>query len=148
MESEDYNVEGEEEIERQRDSSPSVEEFTETVPELSAAMGGWLDLGTGAELDTKSDSETEPDEDSDNEDVRDAGDEPEADEDLFQMPSTTTSEESPVEVWRPDSTRSAKRSTMIRSRWVKLPMLQNMIRNSFFDTCKSAEDAVTAITNK
>src|SRR6266576_2853147 len=103
MGSEDYSFEGEE-IERQRDSPPSLEELAETVPKLSVAMGGWLDLGTGAELDTKSDSETEPDEDSDNEDVRDAGDETEADEDRFQMASTTadmSTEGSPVEVWRP-----------------------------------------------
>ncbi|KAF8347685.1 DNA ligase 4 [Amanita rubescens] len=108
MASEDYGVEGEEEIERQRDSSPSVEEFTETTPKRSAAMGGWLDLGTGAELDTKSDSETEPDEDSDNEDVRDAGNEPEADEDLFQMPSMTTTEESPVEIQMGETTDAAE----------------------------------------
>jgi len=77
-------------------------------------MGGWLDLGRGAEPDTKSDSETEPDEDSDNEDVHDAGDETEADEDRFQMPSTATdmsTEESPVEVEMGETTDAMEYDT-------------------------------------
>ena len=156
MESEEYNIEGDEEIQQERNLSPTMEDDTKTLSEPPPTMGGWLDLGREAELETKSDSETEPDEDSDNVDVNEAGDETEADDDWFKVPSTTTeaddstmsTEEAPGEVWRPDCTWSAKRSIMIRYKWARRRTLWSMIQSSFFDTCEFVEDILLTITNK
>lgn len=154
MESEEYNIEAEQEIEQESNLSPTIEGDTKTLSE-PPTTGGWLDLGREAELETKSDSETEPDEDSDNVDANEAWDETEADEDWFKIPSTSTeaddstmSTEVPGEVWRPDCTRSTKRSVMIRCKWARRRTLWNMIQSSFFDTCEFVEDTLLPITNK
>ena len=156
MESEEYNIEGEEKMERERHLSPSMEDDTETVSEPPPMMGGWLDLGREAELETKSDSETEPDEDSDNADVNEAGDETEAGEDWFKIPSTTTetddstmsAEGALIEVWQPDCTRPPKRSIMFSCKWARRRRLWNMTQSSFSDTCKFVKDILMTITNK
>lgn len=153
MESEEYTIDGEEEIERERKFSPTMDDDTKTLSDPPPTMG-WLDLGREAELETKSDSETESDEDSDNVDVNEAGDE--ADEDWFKIPSTVTeaddstmsTEDAPREVWRPVCTWSAKRTIIIRCKWARRRTLWNMIQSSFSDTCEFVGGTLLTITNK